>query len=465
MTMLSWLSMVPRLLYWILSHSFWTACLLSYILWLVYIIVLAVFGLSAGIRRRFVDTMINVFEQCRNNFMDKEITMYHRAESSHTLIDEEPMIDREVILSSAGVKLRGYQLDVPEDAPHPFHLMDAVIFARSGIESIIEDEVTTRFQAEEIPAWNLLTRTTVLPQFISWRMNFIWLAGVFLRYVILFPFRLSLFMVALSMNILGNCFIGMVIPQPWKGVRRFVYRYLNMAAARILMRSFSAVIRFHNKENRAKGGGICVANHTSPIDTYLLGTDNCYALVGQLQGGLFGMVQWAFNLAQSHVWFNRAEASDRTAVARRLREHVADKSKMPILIFPEGTCINNTSIMMFKKGSFETGGVIYPAAIKYDPRFADAFWNSSKYPLPQYLLMLMTSWALVADITYLPPQTIQPGEDAISFANRVKADIARAGGLVDLDWDGGLKRSKPKVTLKLKTQRMYSETIEHNHED
>lgn len=29
-----------------------------------------------------------------------------------------------------------------------------------------------------------------------------------------------------------------------------------------------------------------------------------------------------------------------------------------------GTCINNTSVMMFKKGSFEVGGTIYPAAIK-----------------------------------------------------------------------------------------------------
>lgn len=29
-----------------------------------------------------------------------------------------------------------------------------------------------------------------------------------------------------------------------------------------------------------------------------------------------------------------------------------------------GTCINNTSVMMFKKGSFEIGGTIYPVAIK-----------------------------------------------------------------------------------------------------
>jgi len=31
---------------------------------------------------------------------------------------------------------------------------------------------------------------------------------------------------------------------------------------------------------------------------------------------------------------------------------------------PAGTCINNTSVMMFKKGSFEIGGPIYPVAIK-----------------------------------------------------------------------------------------------------
>ena len=37
----------------------------------------------------------------------------------------------------------------------------------------------------------------------------------------------------------------------------------------------------------------------------------------------------------------------------RLREHVEDPDKLPILIFPEGTCINNTSVMQFKKGSFE----------------------------------------------------------------------------------------------------------------
>ena len=36
---------------------------------------------------------------------------------------------------------------------------------------------------------------------------------------------------------------------------------------------------------------------------------------------------------------------------------------------------------------------------------------------------------------------LQPGEDGIQFAGRVKKLIAEQGGLVDLDWDGNLKRS------------------------
>lgn len=78
-----------------------------------------------------------------------------------------------------------------------------------------------------------------------------------------------------------------------------------------------------------------------------------------------GILQRALGRASPHIWFERAEAKDRSAVAQRLRQHVSDPKNPPILIFPEGTCINNTSVMQFKKGSFEVGGVIYPVAIKY----------------------------------------------------------------------------------------------------
>ncbi|ROI69431.1 Glycerol-3-phosphate acyltransferase 4 [Anabarilius grahami] len=50
-------------------------------------------------------------------------------------------------------------------------------------------------------------------------------------------------------------------------------------------------------------------------------------------------------------------------------------------------------------------------------------------------------------------------EDAVQFANRVKAAIARQGGLVDLLWDGGLKRGKVKDTFKEEQQKIYSNIL------
>ena len=118
-----------------------------------------------------------------------------------------------------------------------------------------------------------------------------------------------------------------------------------------------------------KTDGICVANHTSPIDVVILSVDRPYALVGQSHPGFMGIFQVVIEINKpvlvfsqkslsrgaAHIWFQRAQAKDRLEVARRLREHVEDPDKMPILIFPEGTCINNTSVMQFKKGSFEVG--------------------------------------------------------------------------------------------------------------
>lgn len=40
---------------------------------------------------------------------------------------------------------------------------------------------------------------------------------------------------------------------------------------------------------------------------------------------------------------------------------------------------------------------------QYDPRFGDAFWNSTKYSMMTYTFNVMTSWAIVCNVWYLPP--------------------------------------------------------------
>ncbi|XP_023294814.1 glycerol-3-phosphate acyltransferase 3 isoform X2 [Lucilia cuprina] len=325
-----------------------------------------------------------------------------------------------------------------------FHFEGCLDYIKAGVEAIIEDEVTSRFEAEQLKSWNLLTRTNRQYEFINWKITLIWVVGFIVRYTILMPLRVLVCFIGVVWLTVCTAVVGYM---PDGERKRHVVNNILRHCFSVLSSAISAVINYHNEENRPTTG-ICVANHTSPIDVLVLMCDTTYSLIGQRHGGFLGILQRALARASPHIWFERGEAKDRHAVAERLKQHVSDPNNPPILIFPEGTCINNTSVMQFKKGSFEVGGVIYPVAIKYDPRFGDAFWNSSKYSMLQYLYMMMTSWAIVCDVWYLPPMYRQQGESAIDFANRVKSVIAKQGGLVDLVWDGQLKRMKPKKEWK-----------------
>ncbi len=57
---------------------------------------------------------------------------------------------------------------------------------------------------------------------------------------------------------------------------------------------------------------------------------------------------------------------------------------------------------------------------------------------------------------------MKEGEDAIAFANRVKQKIAKVGGLVDLEWDGQLKRYEVPEKMKEKQKEMYAKHLESN---
>ncbi|XP_058446989.1 glycerol-3-phosphate acyltransferase 3 isoform X2 [Malaya genurostris] len=463
------------------------------LLFMFFIIFLASMGKSIGVRRMYVDLLVKVFEYGRQNIETIRKQQYaHLDISDHNTSQKNnptnsPSIEKEVILKGDTEKAQSngdaFKMGnsvisrveslilVPdvdntrskdrepnnEDDKYSleFNLSNCLDYVKSGMEAIIEDEVTSRFEAEELKNWNLLTRTNRHYEFISWRLTIIWVIGFFIRYVVLMPCRVFICFIGVLWLTLCTALVGCL---PDGSTKRWMVKMVLIQCFGVLSSALSSVVNYHNIENRPLNG-ICVANHTSPIDVLMLMCDNCYSLIGQRHGGFLGVLQRALARASPHIWFERAEAKDRMAVAKRLKEHVSDPNNPPILIFPEGTCINNTSVMQFKKGSFEVGGVIYPVAIKYDARFGDAFWNSSRYSMMQYLYMMMTSWAIVCDVWYLPSMTRNEHESAIDFANRVKSVIAKQGGLVDLVWDGQLKRMKPKKEWKEKQQEEFSKKL------
>ncbi|XP_029920607.1 glycerol-3-phosphate acyltransferase 3 [Myripristis murdjan] len=438
----------------LVMEDLWDVAVVLFQVWISVVLGLimlpAMFGLSLGVTGVYIQILVKILE-----WATVRIQRGRKEQPTLPLPLANGIIEREG--GSMEEEMGELRCSRPQSpAGREFALCDVFYFYKKGIESIVDDQVTQRFSSEELASWNLLTRTNQNFHYISLRLTIIWGVGVFVRYCVLFPLRITLAIIGLTWLVIGTTLVGFL---PDSSAKNWLSELVHLMCYRICARGLSATIHYHNKENRPQKGGICVANHTTPIDVVILANDGCYAMVGQVHGGLMGIIQRSMLRSCPHVWFERSEMKDRHAVTSRLKAHVAAKNKLPILIFPEGTCINNTSVMMFKKGSFEIGGTIYPVAIKYDPRFGDAFWNSAKYNMVSYLLRMMTSWAIVVNVWYLPPMTLEDGEDAAHFANRVKSAIAEQGGLLDLAWDGGLKRAKVKDALKEEQQKMYSSMI------
>ncbi|XP_038220953.1 glycerol-3-phosphate acyltransferase 4-like [Zerene cesonia] len=441
-----------------------------FLLLILCVIFLASIGKSLGVRRLYVNILLKLFEYGRQHIEVAKRLQRHDSSDE----DEEPpaqdkppsalvkengvngtkmtVIERQEILgpspelnykrSKSQERLPNGLLSVetkPENnlEVHVFHCLDLV---KAGMESIIEDQVTSVFEAEELRSWNLLTRTNRQYEFLTWRLTIIWVMGFIVRYFFLLPLRILIFVIGVITTLLSMSLIGLL---PAGGPRRALGGVAYKVANRMLIRSVSCVVYYHDVEHRPTSNGFCVANHTSPIDvsvlsmdmcfslvwwlivsTAIVGTlpdgafkqrvnnsvslvcfnflsrcisavityhngdrykprsgicvanhtspidvlvlmcDSCYSLIGQRHKGFLGLLQRALARASPHIWFERSEVKDRHAVARRLKEHISVVDNPPILIFPEGTCINNTSVMQFKKGSFEVGGTIYPVAIK-----------------------------------------------------------------------------------------------------
>jgi glycerol-3-phosphate O-acyltransferase 3/4 len=202
-----------------------------------------------------------------------------------------------------------------------------------------------------------------------------------------------------------------------------------------------------------------VANHTTVFDIVILQQNFCFSIVGQKHTGVIGFFQDYVLKCLDCLWFDRKDSKERAKISQKIKEHVVDGSKLPLLLFPEGTCVNNDYCVMFKKGAFEIGATVYPIAIKYNKLFSDPFWNSRKQSFLQHLFKLLTGWAVVCDVWYLEPQTQQEGESPFEFATRVKKMIANKAGLIDVPWDGYLKYFKPSARFVEERRKIFASSL------
>lgn len=255
-----------------------------------------------------------------------------------------------------------------------FDLGSVLPLMREGFGAVVEDSFTKCFESREADPWN-------------WNVYLfpMWLAGLVVRYGLLLPLRLAIFILGWVAFAIAFAAVKLVC----KGRRReAAERKLVVFICSIFVMSWSGVIKFHHQRPEplpGKCAGAFVANHSSMIDFIILQASNCYAVVGQQHKGWVGFLQRNVLSCLHCVWFDRGESKNRAAVADKLRAHVCNPDANPLLVFPEGTCVNNRYVMQFKKGVFDLGAQINPVAIRYNPIFVDGYWNSRAVSFQRHL--------------------------------------------------------------------------------
>ncbi|URD84741.1 acyltransferase [Musa troglodytarum] len=336
------------------------------------------------------------------------------------------------------------------EAPKKLHLRDLLDISpmlEEAAGAIVDDSFTRCFKSNPSEPWN-------------WNIYLfpLWCLGVGFRYGILFPFRVIILVAGWIVFFAAFSLVHFLLGElnKWK---REIERKLVVMICSVFVASWTAVIKYHGPRPSMRPQQVFVANHTSMIDFIILEQMTAFAVIMQKHPGWVGFIQKIIVASLGCIWFNRTEAEDREIVARKLREHIQGVDSNPLLIFPEGTCVNNHYTVMFKKGAFELDCAVCPVAIKYNKIFVDAFWNSKKQSFTMHLVQLMTSWAVVCDVWYLEPQYIRPGETPIEFAERVQDMISVRAGLKKVPWDGYLKYFRPSPKLIERKQQIFAESV------
>lgn len=299
-------------------------------------------------------------------------------------------------------------------------LHDAIDMVSMGSHTLENDDFTRCFQP--VPSVELDSSG------IFYTFSFV------IRYFVLFPLRLVF---------LGVCMVIFLLLVLRAAVTKNSEHLENafIFATKTLVIAINAKLNHVGEKRRLREPHIYVANHTSFVDFFLLSSHRFpHACVSENHGGLFGFLFKRVLVRNGSIAFKRSEKVDRRLVVEKLREHIGTGGA-PMLIFPEGTCVNNKFSVLFQKGAFELGVVVCPVAIRFRRRLFDPYWNRRSHGFTRHMFYLMTRWRLEVDIHWMEPVRIMEGETPIQFSHRVKMLISRRAGLKNTLWNGFLKSS------------------------
>jgi len=254
------------------------------------------------------------------------------------------------------------------------------------------------------------------------------------------PLRFLLVVVVVALGTLAmRCAIlGVDVNKPLSPRRQRVQDVLGAFCGYLLAFLFG-VHRIHVKgelASREKCKLLIASPHSTVMDaTVLAAVCRAPSSVGKVETA--NSIVGEFLRACQTIFVDREDKNNRHWVAQQIRERADPNSdwKRHLLIFPEGTCTNRTSLISFRKGAFEPGAPVQPVLLHWDYHFFDPTWCAGAPSRTLIVLRTLSQVFHSVTVEFLPiyEPSKEEKEDALLFANNVRSKMAEKMGVPTSD--------------------------------
>ncbi|XP_029717425.1 lysophosphatidylcholine acyltransferase isoform X1 [Aedes albopictus] len=261
--------------------------------------------------------------------------------------------------------------------------------------------------------------------------------------VFLLPFRVILILVCLviAWTLATIGLYGLTREElrtkPLSGWRREL-RHITAIVMRalFLFGSFNLIRMKGERASPKDAPVICVAPHTAFYDSLCVVLFGPSAVVAKYETASLPFFGKLIDYAQP-IYVCREDPNSRQTTIKEIIERANSKEDWPqILIFPEGTCTNRTSLIQFKPGAFYPGVPIQPVLVRYPNKVDTVTWTWEGPDALQLLWRTLTQFHTYCEIEFLP--VYHPNEeekkDPKLYARNVRNLMARELGIPISDY-------------------------------
>jgi lysophosphatidylcholine acyltransferase/lyso-PAF acetyltransferase len=119
------------------------------------------------------------------------------------------------------------------------------------------------------------------------------------------------------------------------------------------------------------------APHSTFVDTlFIIYTFGCPSAISKAENKDYPLAGVFFRAIQA-IAVDRASREAKDAALEQLKQRCSNPEERPLMVFPEGTCTNRSSLITFKRGAFIAGQPVQPIVLEWPYCFFDPTWSAA----------------------------------------------------------------------------------------